>query len=66
VTNAVETAICIAYPTMGSCTGTAPSTGVGMTTDADGDGIPDVVEFANGSNPTDPNDPTVNGGDDDD
>ena len=43
---------------------TAPATTTG--TDTDGDGIPDVLEVRNGTDPTDPNDPSANGNGDDD
>ena len=43
---------------------TAPNTT--QSTDTDNDGIPDVQEVANGTNPVDGNDPTTNGNADDD
>jgi len=55
VPDAVEDAMCVAYPTLASCADVAPADGVPdvtSTTDTDNDGIPDITEFLNGSDPT--------------
>jgi fibronectin-binding autotransporter adhesin len=53
ITDAMETYMIAQYaPTITSA--------VTLATDSDNDGIPDVVEVANGSNPTDENDPVAN------
>ena len=60
IDDALENATCVMYPSLPSCPD--PS----LSDDSDGDGIPDVIEVENGSDPTDPNDPVASGGTDTD
>jgi len=67
ITDAEEALVCTLYPALTECAATSdPVIEVGPETDTDGDGIPDVIEVDNGTDPTDPNDPVANGGNDDD
>lgn len=68
ISDATENSICTMYPTIPTCTGTVPQTGINPNTDTDGDGIPDIIEYTSipPTDPTNPNDPFTNGNDDDD